>query len=353
MKAVQYRGVKKLELVNIPVPQLRDDEILVKVSYCGICGSDLHTFVKGLYVEPGQVMGHEFSGIVEETGRDVEGIEVGDRVVVKPLGHCGKCNHCLNGRPHLCETVFSGGLIGYGGTAGAFAEYVVIPKAQLNNNVFLLPKEISLDEAALIEPLAVALRGVQLAGIGLNDIIVIFGAGPIGLCVAQIVKTIGGSYVIQVDLSDKRLQAAKEFGVDMVLNPNKEDVVNQIAEMTGRGNYGSGATADVVFECAGVPLTVKQALKSVRHGGTIISLALFEEKLSFNPSTLVAKEIKWQGAFGYFSQEFRTAINLVKNKKIHLKRMISHTYPIEQVLEAFEKQLDSSNSIKVCFQLNE
>jgi 2-desacetyl-2-hydroxyethyl bacteriochlorophyllide A dehydrogenase len=352
MKAVEFRETKKLQLVNMSIPQPKEDEILVKVAYCGICGSDLHTYVKGLYVKSGQVMGHEFSGIVEEVGKSITGITAGARVVIKPLGDCGHCEHCLNERPHLCENVFSGGLIGYGGTPGAFAEYVVIPKAQVNKNVFVLPSEISLDEAALIEPLAVALRGIHLADIGLNETVVVFGAGPIGLCVAQVAKSIGSSHVIQVDLSDHRLETAKACGIDTVINPRNEDVLKCIAEITGKGNHNSGATADIVFECAGVPITVKQSLKSVRHGGTIISLALFEEELLFNPSTLVAKEVKWQGAFGYFSKEFQTAISLVKSKKVNLKGMISHTYPIDKVLEAFEKQLDSANSVKVCFHLD-
>lgn len=221
MKAIAFRDVRTLEVIDVPIPRPKSDEILVKVEYAGICGSDIHTYVKGSYVEPGQIMGHEFSGTVHEVGRDVNDINIGDKVVIRPISECRKCRHCLQGRAHLCDQGFNGNGLAFGGLPGGFAEYVVIPKAQINNNVFILPPEVSLLEAALIEPLSVALHAVNMADIQLDDKVVVFGAGPIGLCVSQILKCIGSCHVIQADLSELRLEKAKAFGVDTVINPKK------------------------------------------------------------------------------------------------------------------------------------
>jgi 2-desacetyl-2-hydroxyethyl bacteriochlorophyllide A dehydrogenase len=347
MRAAVFRGIRHFEMVELPMPQPGDGDILVKVDFCGICGSDLHTYRKGLYIKPGQVMGHEFSGVVNKVGSHVKGIEEGERVVIRPLFDCGECKHCLANRPHLCANSFQAG-IGYG-KPGGFAEYVVIPNALLNKTVFRLPPEITSQEAALIEPLAVAIHAVEMANLHLNDTVVVLGAGTIGLCISQVVKAIGGCHVIQVDISDLRLQAAKRLGADTIINAAKENVMEQIVSITGKDNFNSGAAADVVFECAGVPSTVSVALKCARFGGQVISVALSEEKTLLDPSIIVQKELSWKGSFGYIN-EFPTAIDLVKKGKIQLNELVSHLYPIDQVNEAFEKQSDSSASIKVCFQ---
>lgn len=349
MKAAVFQGPRNLVVEERAVPKPGDGEILVKVEYAGICGSDLHTYTKGLYVNPGQIMGHEFAGIVADVGSHVDSISVGDSVVIRPLIECERCRHCLAGRPHLCETSLSDG-IGYG-RPGAFAEYILVPKAVAGKVVFRLPPEVSTREAALIEPLSVALHAVASAKLGLNDTVVIFGAGTIGLCVSQVIKTIAGSHVIQVDLSEKRLETAKALGADTVINPRNTDVMEAIAGITGVGNGGAGAAADIVFECAGVPATVAQALECVRHGGQIISLALFEDPVSIDPTVLVQKELAWKGSFAY-TTEFATAIDLIQKGKINVKELISHMYAIDQVMEAFEMQLNAAESMKVCFQLS-
>jgi 2-desacetyl-2-hydroxyethyl bacteriochlorophyllide A dehydrogenase len=346
MRAAIFKEARNFEVVEIPVPKANDDEILLKVEYCGICGSDLHSYTKGLYVNTGQIMGHEFAGIVKEIGKNVSGIEKEDRVVIRPLIECGQCKHCISGRPHLCENGLVDGLA-YG-RPGAFAEYITVPKPLLGKVVHRLPENVSTKEAALIEPLAVALHAVNLAEISLNDKIVVFGAGTIGLLVSQILKTIGNCHVIQVDLSDKRLEVARKLGVDTTINPKKEDVMKRIVEIAGIGSYGIGAAADIVFECAGVPITVNQSIEAVRHGGQIISLALFEENVSIDPTALVQKEIAWKGSFAYVD-EFPTAIDLVSSGKVNVNELISHLYSIDDVTEAFEKQLNSSESVKVVF----
>ncbi|MDR7238094.1 zinc-dependent alcohol dehydrogenase [Neobacillus drentensis] len=348
MKAAVFKEARTFEVVEIPVPKPNDDEILLKVDYCGICGSDLHTYTKGLYVNPGQIMGHEFAGVVKEIGANVTGINKEDRVVIRPLIECGKCTHCISGRPHLCEDGLVDGLA-YG-RPGAFAEYIIVPKPLLGKVVHRLPDNVSTKEAALIEPMAVALHAVNLAQISLNDRVVVFGAGTIGLLVSQILKTIGNCHVIQVDLSDKRLETARKLGVDTTINPKQEDVMQRIIEITGPGNYGVGAAADIVFECAGVPITVNQAFEAVRHGGQIISLALFEENVSFDPTALVQKEIAWKGSFAYVD-EFPTAIELISSGKVNVEELISHLYSLDEVSDAFEKQLNASESVKVVFQL--
>ncbi|MBY0149135.1 zinc-binding dehydrogenase [Neobacillus niacini] len=347
MKAAIFKEARKLEVTEIPVPKPTEDEILIKVDYCGICGSDLHTYTKGLYVNPGQIMGHEFAGVVKEIGANVSGLTIDQKVVIRPLIECGSCQHCLAGMPHLCANGLVDG-IGYG-RPGAFAEYIIVPKPLVNKVVFPLPDNVSTKEAALIEPLAVAVHGVKLANVDLADKVVVFGAGTIGLFVAQVLKTIGNCHVTQIDISNKRLELAKELGVDVVINAQEENVMERLVEITGAGNYGAGASVDVVFECAGVPITVNQSLEAVRHGGKIISLALFEENVSLDPTILVQKEISWKGSFAY-NTEFKTAIDLLSSGKVNAEALISHLYPIDEVTAAFEKQLKANESVKVCFE---
>ena len=345
MKAAFFRGPHNFEVKEIPTPATGADDILINVDYCAICGSDLHTYTKGLYVKPGQVMGHEFGGTIAQIGDNCKslGLSVGQKIVTNPTIACGHCVMCRKGLPNICENALTRTLA-YG-RPGAFAQYVL----QGGNGYFYpLPDSVSTKEGALMEPLAVAVHAVKRAKLYLNDTAVVLGAGTLGLLTAQVLKSIGNIRVIQVDVSDKRLEVARNTGVDFTINPRKvKDVVAEIAAITGPGFYGSGgAQADAVFECAGVPATVTQALKIVRHGGYVISVANAEEPAPLDVTVMAQKEINFLGSYAYIN-EFEEAVSLVASGKVRLAPLISHVFPLEQVNEAFEMQLNAAESVKV------
>lgn len=345
MKAALFQSPHNFEIKEIEKPSVDDNSILIQVDYCAICGSDLHTYTKGLYVNPGQIMGHEFSGTIVEIGKncDCQHLHVGQRVVTNPTIPCGHCVMCRKGFPNVCENALTRTLA-YG-KPGAFAQYVL---QGADAFIYPLPDNITTREASLMEPLAVSIHAVKRAKLSLNDIVVVFGAGTLGVLVTQVLKSIGNIQVIQVDLSDKRLEIAKEVGADYTINPREvPDVIAEIARITGPGYYGpDGAAADVVFECAGAPQTVIQSIKSVRHGGQIVTLALAEKTADLDVTFLVQKEISFYGSYAY-TNEFEEAIDLVSSGKVRLDPLITHEYPLDDIQEAFEKTLDASESVKV------
>ncbi|GHU65827.1 sorbitol dehydrogenase [Clostridia bacterium] len=351
MKAAIYQGPRSFEIQDISVPQPGEGEVLIKVDYCAICGSDLHTYTKGFYIEPGQIMGHEFGGTVAAIGPDYPDptLTVGQKVVTNPTVPCGKCSMCRKGKTNICTNALTATLA-YG-KPGAFAEYVLQSKGAF---LYKLPDEVSTKEAALFEPLAVAIHAVKKASPSLNEKVVVFGAGTIGLMISQVLKTIGCTQVIQVDISQPRLEIARKIGVDHIINArNTADVVEDISKITGPGYYGpGGAEADIVFECAAVPETITQALKAVRHGGKIISIAISEGDCPINVTALVQKEVSLLGSYAY-TDEFEEALDLAASGKIVLDELITDIFPLSEIQSAFERQLDTSASVKVVVKCTE
>lgn len=345
MKAAIYQGPRNFEVKEVPVPTPGDGEVLIKVDYCAICGSDLHTFTKGLYIEPGQIMGHEFGGTVVAIGSNYpdQTLKVGQKVVTNPTVSCGTCTMCRKGQPNICENALTA-TIAYG-RPGAFANYVLQGRGA---KIYKLPDNVGTKEASLFEPLSVAIHAVKQADLYLNDKVVVFGAGTIGIMISQVLKTIGCIEVIQVDISQPRLDIAKKTGVDYTINASEvDDVVEEIAKITGPGYYGpDGAEADVVFEAAAVPSTITQSIKVVRNGGQIITIALPEGDVPLNLTAIVQKEIAFLGSYAY-TNEFEEAVDLVASGKVALDDLITNVYPIDEITAAFEKQLDTLSSVKV------
>src|SRR4051812_22398238 len=212
MKAAVFRGVQNLQVEDVEAPTAGAEDVVVAVRQCGICGSDLHTYLHGSFVEPGQVMGHEFVGEVVETGDAVKGIAVGDRVTASPLQPCNECARCAEGRYNLCAKAWTQG-IAYG-KPGAFAELVRIPGAISGQNIFPLGDDVSDDAGALTEPLAVAVHAVKLAEPVAGATAVVLGLGTIGQQVVQALRSAGAGRVIGVDISQLRLEAAGTLGAE-------------------------------------------------------------------------------------------------------------------------------------------
>lgn len=310
--------------------------VVVAVAACGICGSDLHAFRHGSYVAPGQVMGHEFAGEIVDLGREVDGLAPGDRVVCSPLVACGVCDMCRSGHPHLCPDGTAAS-IGYG-LAGAFAERVVIPRAALGETVHLVPHDRRLEEAALIEPLAVAVHAARfLEGRDVERAVVV-GLGPIGLEVVQVLRHLGIPRIIGVDISPLRTAAASSLGATEVLDGG-ESLHRRLADERG--------AIDAVFECSGLPAFVGDALRVLRPGGLLVPVAIYGQRSEINASLVVQREIQIQGSFASTTRDFRDAVSLWASGAVDHRSMITHRFPLEEIGSGFREQAEATRAIKV------
>jgi (R,R)-butanediol dehydrogenase / meso-butanediol dehydrogenase / diacetyl reductase len=338
LKAAVFRGVNNVQVEDVAAPEAGPEDLVVAVRACGICGSDLHTYLHGSFVEPGQVMGHEFVGEVVEAGASVEGVAVGDRVTASPLVPCNECPRCREGRYNLCAKAWTQS-IAYG-RPGAFAELVRIPRAISGQNVFPLGDDVSDDAGALAEPLAVAVHAVKLAEPVAGATAVVLGLGTIGQQVVQALRARGAGRIVGVDLSKLRLEAAGTLGAEAV------DGVDGVAEALG-SVLTEGQEIDMVFECSGVPALANAALEQVRAGGTIVVLALYDDPVTFNPTLLVQKEVRLQGSIAYTGEDFADAVELLRGGAAQATPLITQRASLDDISEAFEIQLNKDRSLKV------
>jgi (R,R)-butanediol dehydrogenase / meso-butanediol dehydrogenase / diacetyl reductase len=337
MKAAVFRGVEDMQVEDVPEPEGGPDDVVVAVKAVGVCGSDLHTYLHGSFVQPGQIMGHEFAGEVIAAGEQVEGVAVGDRLTASPLVPCNDCPRCAEGRYNLCAAAWTQGLA-YG-RPGAFAERIRIPHPVPGQNVFPLSDEISDEAGALVEPLAVAVHAVKLAEPVEGTTALVLGLGTIGLQVVQALRARGAGRIIGVDLSKLRLEAAGKLGAEAL------DGAGGLDEVLGDA-LGSDEI-DLVFECSGVPALANEAIERVRAGGTIVVLALFDDPVTFNPTMLVQKEIRLQGSIAYTGEDFADAVEMVRNGQAQSDELITHREALADISDAFGVQLDKERSIKV------
>jgi 2-desacetyl-2-hydroxyethyl bacteriochlorophyllide A dehydrogenase len=344
MKAAIFEGPETLSIQTVPDPECGPDDIVVKVSGCGICGSDLHSYLEGAFVAPGQIMGHEFSGTVIEAGSRVEGIAVGDRVTAVPLSVCGRCPRCLEGSTHLCEIGLAAS-VAYG-LPGAFAEFVRVPQAVRGGNVHVLPDSVDDASAAMVEPLAVALHAAKLADPLPTDTCVVIGLGSIGINTVQMLKVMGAGRIIGIDVSPTRLELARTFGADITINGRDQDPLAAVVEITGEGAYGVGARADIVIEASGVPALLGQAISMTRAAGKLRIAALYEGEPPIPANQIVQKEMSVSGTFAY-KGEFSQVIDLLASGRVQASPVITHTFALDDIEQAFRTQLDKDISIKV------
>jgi 2-desacetyl-2-hydroxyethyl bacteriochlorophyllide A dehydrogenase len=338
VRAAVFKGVEDIQVEEVPAPEAGAEDIVVRVHACGICGSDLHTYQHGSFVQPGQVMGHEFVGEVVQVGNQVKGVAVGDRVTASPVVPCMECARCKEGRYNLCGVAWATG-IAYG-RPGGFAEFVQIPSAVLGENVFVLGQEVSDEGGALVEPLAVAVHAVRLVEPVEGKTSLVLGLGTIGLQVVQVLRARGAGRIIGLDLSETRIQAAAALGAEAL--DGSEGAGAALA-----GALGEGDEIDLVFECSGAPAAAAAALEHVRAGGTIVVLALYDDPVTFDPTALVQREVRLQGSIAYTSEDFREAVRLLSTGEAEVGPLVTHRKPLEQIRDAFSVQLQKDESIKV------
>ena len=347
MRAAVYHGPREIAVETVPVPDVGPADLLIRVRECGICGSDVHSYKAGMYIRPGQIMGHEFMGVAEAVGENVEGIEVGGRVTGFSLGVCGECYWCSRGQYVLCPKLFENST-GYG-RPGAFAEYVLIENAAVGATVHRVPDELDDESAATVEPVSVGVGAVDAAEIGPGDTVVVLGAGMIGNACMQASKAAGAEEVAIVDISPVRLEAARKTGADVVFDARDGDALEWVKDMWGVGRYHfhEGGMADAVIEAAGVPQTIQQTFEMVRSGGAIVFVGLPEEPALLDVTKIVHKQPRILGSLG---GDLGRGLELLASGRIRTRDLISHKFTLEAAPEAFEAQLRAEEAIKVMVQ---
>ena len=333
MRVGVYRGIRKIAVEDVPEPVAGPSDIVLDVKACGICGSDLHTYLEGALVQPGQVMGHEFAGEVTEVGSAVSGISVGDRVTGIPIQPCGDCRRCREGLGHLCEHMHETG-IGFG-IPGAFADRLRIPNATLGVNTHLLPEELTFEDGASVEPLAIGVHCVRRSGARAGQTAFVFGLGTIGLHVAQVLLANGVSPVIGVDLAELRRRKAAELGIVAL------ESVDGLRDVLGDREL------DHVFECTGVPALVQGSIDLVRHRGTVTIVALYDEKATIDPMVLLHKEATIVAGAMVTPEDFTDSLALLRSGQAVGEPLVTHRASLSDLPAAFELQCDKDATIKV------
>jgi len=328
MKALLLSAYKQLDIVDLPTPKPAEDELLIRIRACGICGSDVHGYdgSTGRRLPP-IIMGHEAAGIIESVGSAVRNFRAGDRVTFDSTVYCGKCFYCLRGQINLCD---SREVIGVSTPAfrrmGAFAEFVAVP-ARI---AYPLPDNMPYPHAALIEAASVAVHAVSLTPIAPDDTVVVVGAGMIGLLVLQAARQAGAGRVFAVDLDDTRLELARSLGATGTFNSRNTDVAAQIlAQTMGRG-------ADAALECAGSTIPVKLALDSVRKGGTVTLIGNVAPTIELSLQSTVTRQIRLQGSCAS-SGEYPVCISMISRGAIQVEPLISAVAPVEDGASWFHR----------------
>jgi L-iditol 2-dehydrogenase len=338
MKAAMLYGVKDLKVEDVEVPEVKEGEVLVKVKAATTCGTDLKIFQRG-YVEKviklPTIFGHEWAGEVAEVGKGLEWPRKGMRVRAGNSAPCLHCSMCQRGKYNLCENMIW--------LWGAYAEYIKVPARMVLINMQGIPDGISYEEAAITEPLACVLHGVEQANVKLGDTVAIIGAGPIGLLHLLTVKKMGAGRTIMIDLVDERLGFAEKLGADATVNSGKENVETRIRELTG------GHGADVAIEAIGLSATWEQALKLARKGGTVLEFGGCPPgtEIKVNAEMLHYGELTVMGTFHTTPLHFRKALNLIATRTIDVRPLVTRKMKLDNIKEAFEILSTSKNEIKI------
>lgn len=336
-KAIFMHGTNQMIWKDVPMPTTKENEVLIKVEYVGICGSDVHYFQHGrigdFIVEGDFILGHEVAGTVVEAGSEVKNLKVGDRVALEPGKTCGKCEFCKTGRYNLCPEVEFFATPPY---HGVFTNYVTHPE----DMCFKLPENVSTMEGALVEPLAVGLHATSIGNVGLGDTVVIYGSGCIGLVTLLSAKARGASKIIVVDVLENRLKTALKLGATHVVNPmQEEDAVKTILELT------EGKGAQVVIETAGAVATVKQTVHVLKTGGTIVMVGMApKDEIDFNFAKLMGKEGVVKTIFRYRNL-YPVAINAIASGAINVKDIVSHEFDFQDTKEAFDFVVSNAKDV--------
>jgi len=339
-RACVLHAVKDLRIESVPVAEMGDNQVLVRIGAGGICGSDLHYYLDGGFgvvrVKQPMVLGHEVAGTVEAVGAKVSRVKPGDRIALNPSRSCGKCKFCLAGeQQHCLDMWFYGSAMRIPHSQGAFRELIVADDYQCE----AVGDAVSLGEAACCEPLSVALHAVTQAGQLAGKRVLVTGSGPIGALVVAAARFAGALEVVATDLHDAALKKATEMGATRIVNVSIEPGL-KAEEYTADNGY-----FDVAIECTGAAAVLKDVIPALRPRGTIVQVGVTGE-VPIPINAIVGKEITLRGAFR-FHGEYALAARLIKEGRINVKPIITATLPVERAVEAFELAADRRSQMKV------
>lgn len=336
MKVAVMNGIGKMDLIERDIPIVKENEVLVKLDYVGICGSDLHYYENGrigdYIVEPPFVLGHEPGGVVVEVGNKVKHLNIGDRVALEPGKTCGHCEFCKTGRYNLCPDVI---FFATPPVDGVFQEYV----AHEADLCFKLPENVSTLEGALIEPLAVGFHAAIQGGARIGQTAVVMGAGCIGLVSMMALKAMGVSNVYVVDIMEKRLEKALELGATGIINAKEKNAIEEVMKITN--NNG----CDLVIETAGTEITTVQAIHMAKKGSNIVLVGYSKSGEMTLPMSLVLdKELTFKTVFRY-RHIYNMAIEAVASGKVNLKGIITNEFDLDDVQKAMDYSINNKADI--------
>lgn len=349
MKAARWHAAKDIRVEETSIPTPKDNQVKIAVKYTGICGSDLHEYLDGPQLIPVDepyilnghqgitTLGHEFSGVVEEVGKNVKNINKGDRVVVEPIFRNPESQFVPSGEYNLSEPL---GFVGLTAN-GAFAKYVVVEDYMVHK----IPDTMTFEQGAIVEPAAVAAYGIQKSGLKMGDTILITGAGPIGLLTAQVALASGASQIFITDLSESRLKKAKEIGATHTFDARDKNIPQKIREITGVG-------VDVYIDAAGAQASFDTGINSLRNGGTAVLVALFGKTVVHDALNQTLRELTIIGTAAY-RNIFPETIALINSGRLPVEKLITSVISLDEVVEkGFEALTNDPSEVKILVDVN-
>ena len=341
MWAAVFEDIEKIAVREVETPIVSDDSLLVRVRSCAVCGSDIRIYHYGNpRVKPPQIIGHEIAGDVVEVGSRVRRFKPGDRVAVGADVPCGECAFCRDGIGNNCAINYA---MGYQ-FPGGFAEYLLVDPLVINYGpIHRIPDNLDYDEAAIAEPLACCINGLELSRVSLGDIVVIIGAGPVGCMMAELAKIMGARKVIVSQRSKTRLEMARKYNIDVLISATEEDFKQRVMEET------DGQGADVVVTAASSLEAQAQAITVVKNRGRInlfAGLPRGSAPLVLDSNIIHYRECYMHGSHGSVPRQHRMALELLSSGRIKAKNFISHNFPLSQIMDAFET-VESRQGMKV------
>ena len=340
MLAAVYYNNKDVRIEEMPIPEIGEDEVLLKVMASGICGSDVIEWYR-LPKAP-RVLGHEATGVIDKVGSKVKSLKVGDRVFVSHHVPCNKCRYCQRRHHTACETLHTSNYY-----PGGFAQYVRVPKINVEYGVYKLPEGMSFEEGTFIEPLACVARGQRLAGLKKDDSVLIIGSGISGILHAQLAKYKGVGNVVVADINPYRLGLAEKFGADHALDA-KENLPNKLKEVN------DGRLADQVIVCTGATSAALAALDCVEKGGTILFFAVPDPsvKVPLPINQFWRNEITIRTSYGAAPNDLEESLAVLASKRLNVRDMITHRLSLREAQEGFNLMAQAGESLKVILEPN-
>lgn len=335
MKASVCYKKNDLRTEDLPTPEISDNEVLIKMLACGLCGTDIQK-IRGDSVTKPTVLGHEVVGQIVKKGKNINNYQLGDRVITAIHVPCFTCHYCNKGHYTICEQFRTNNI-----DPGGFAEFIRIPELHLKHLTHKVSDNVTDEEATLIEPIACCLHGLNQADIRPDDSVLIMGAGTIGILHAQLAKIKGANKVIVSDMSEYKLRKALKVGCDYAINITEKDIISEVNQIT------NGQGVDVIVIAAGVSSLVSDAVNMVRRAGRIIVFSGFDKNklVTLDASRFFKDEISIIGTYSVTPYEFPEALDLLEKRKLNTDEMITHVFPLDKLSEAIDLSTDPKQSV--------